>query len=261
MSKSGQAYTLLDDLFGPGTDLAMALLGLFILGSALSSKQEEQDRQYAADVRGRQRAVVIEAALEYGTSFDSIRSHVKSALYTYRIPLRLSTGSVDTLSVSTTDNNYTQRFTFGASVLFDPGSDHLNDERSGLLAKLGAAISKQPAWFTEIKIEGHADTDVPSKDSRFGSNLELASARSTAIWKCFKDRSNIDPLRFKMSVSSFGEYCPIQRGDSVNWGLESNLMANADSTMKSRNRRIEIVLVYKNEGDTVSSRMVGIRNE
>ena len=50
-----------------------------------------------------------------------------------------------------------------------------------------------------------------------------------------------------MSATSFGKYKPVGRDVISDFNLEQLKQANATEELKARNRRIEIVLFYKNE--------------
>ena len=78
-----------------------------------------------------------------------------------------------------------------------------------------------------INVEGHTDDD-PINTPRYPSNWELSSARAIAVLRLFVDRLNIDPQ--KLLATGYGEFHPVG-------GNETDLG-------RSKNRRIEIILVY-----------------
>jgi hypothetical protein len=57
----------------------------------------------------------------------------------------------------------------------------------------------------------------------------------------------IDPSRHFMSATSFGEYKPVGRSETdLNYSREQILAANANNFLKSKNRRVELLVFYRN---------------
>lgn len=136
-----------------------------------------------------------------------------------------------------------QRITFSDKVLFEP--DHIEIKREGeqVLHVVGSKLRDQLHLIREIQIQGHADT-IPSK--RYASNVELAANRAISVFEFLKDKVGIQPTERLMSVTSFGEYQSVQRsGQDQPYTTEKLLADNLNDNQRRRNRRIELVLIYR----------------
>ena len=111
-----------------------------------------------------------------------------------------------------------------------------------MLRVVGSKLRDQLQLIREIQIQGHADT-VPSK--RYASNVELAANRAIAVFKFLQDKVGIQPSEHLMSVTSFGEYKSVQRGEVASYTQEQLNADNISDEFKRRNRRIELVLIYR----------------
>ena len=136
-----------------------------------------------------------------------------------------------------------QIITFSDKVLFDSDEYLLKDDGKIILSVVSNAIKGNLDYIQEIQIQGHADTDG---GSRYGSNLKLASLRAISVHE-FLQSDGIDPVNSLMSITSFGEYKPIQRRNGEKYIMDTLKQANSSSELKAKNRRIEILLFYKNE--------------
>ena len=109
-------------------------------------------------------------------------------------------------------------------ILFDPNMAEIRDENRDVLLKISTLFDLLPDRI--IRVEGHTAT---GPDINFPSSWELGSARAVNVVRFFQNDGNIDPSR--MVAVSFGEYRP--------------LASNETEEGKSRNRRIEIVLLQR----------------
>jgi chemotaxis protein MotB len=112
-------------------------------------------------------------------------------------------------------------------ILFASGSAELKPDGRAVLKKLAAQILKIPDQ--RVRVEGHTD-NVPISTPKFPSNWELSAARAAQVVRSFED-SGLDPTR--LEAIGFGPNRPIED--------------NATPEGRSRNRRIEIVLVPLSE--------------
>ena len=108
-------------------------------------------------------------------------------------------------------------------VLFASGSATLGQEGRAVVGQVGGVL----ADFEDrrFQVEGHTD-NVPIATERFPSNWELSSARSLAVVKLLAQQG-VAPEN--LSGAAYGEFQPIAPND--------------DRTSRSRNRRIEIVML------------------
>ena len=136
-----------------------------------------------------------------------------------------------------------QRITFSDKVLFEPDHIELKPEGRQVLEVVGSNLRNQLQLIKEIQIQGHADT-IPSK--RYSSNVELAANRAIAVFEFLKDKVGIQPAERLMSITSFGEYKSVQRsGQDQPYTTQKLVADNSSDELRRRNRRIELVLIYR----------------
>ena len=136
-----------------------------------------------------------------------------------------------------------QRITFSDKILFLQDSDRLNNIGQEVLQVVGESLKQQLPSIREIQIQGHADTD---RSRKFPSNLHLASARAISVYIFVQEAVGISPAEHLMSVTSFGEYRPVQRSDKdSSYDLAQLQRDNSTPESKGRNRRIELLLLYR----------------
>ncbi len=161
----------------------------------------------------------------------------------------------NTYGISTTNNsNYDvqiqnelnfQRITFSDKLLFLPDQTEINSNGQAVLDAVGEILKNQLSAIKEIQIQGHADT---LKSNKFKSNTQLAASRAIAVLEYLQDKNKvgIDPSTHLMSATSFGEFKPVQRNsETVEYDWDKITQDNADEILRSRNRRIELVLIYQ----------------
>lgn len=134
-----------------------------------------------------------------------------------------------------------QTITFSDKVLFDSGESDIKPAGYDILNAVGPVIGKNLDNIGEIQVQGHADITF---DDDF--NLQLASARAMAVYKFLQVNVGIDPAQHLMSATSFGKYKPVSREPGQDYSLSALQEANSNEELKAKNRRIEIVLFYKN---------------
>ena len=120
-------------------------------------------------------------------------------------------------------SNQGAHITFEDFLLFDFGKAEINPVGLALLDKLADLIQKVPY---PVRVEGHTD-NVPIHTARFPSNWELSIARAVSVVKYFAESGKINPQR--LSAVGYGETRPVA--------------ANDTAMNRTRNRRVEIVLV------------------
>ena len=116
--------------------------------------------------------------------------------------------------------------TFVAEVLFDSGKAELKSTAIEALDKVGSVI-KQKVADRDIGIEGHTDNQ-PIRVSGWKSNWELSTARAISVLHSLEN-AGVKPNR--MVASGYGEYRPV--------------VSNDDASGRSKNRRVEIVILPK----------------
>ncbi len=106
-------------------------------------------------------------------------------------------------------------------LLFESGSDDVNDRGEEAIAMLAAVLSNSDL---EVMVEGHTD-NVPIRTANYQDNWDLSVSRATGVTRILIDHG-IEPER--LIASGRGEFQPIADNQTVEG--------------KQKNRRTEIVL-------------------
>src|SRR4051794_36530511 len=117
-------------------------------------------------------------------------------------------------------------------VLFDSGQADLKPQAVPVLGKVAQIVAKEGRH--QVMVEGHTD-NVPIRDSVFPTNWELSTARASRVVR-FLISGGVAQTR--LSAGGYAALHPIASNDT------------ADG--RSRNRRVEIVLLRSGQG-TASS--------
>lgn len=131
-------------------------------------------------------------------------------------------------------NGNIQRLSFGEELLFDLGSDTLKTNGKLILNRcrsVFSALGNNSKLYDQIMIEGHTDSISIRKFNNLWKggirdNWDLSAARSNNVVRYFIANSNLDPALFSGAAYSWYQW-----------------KHHAQPPM-SRNRKIEIVLVY-----------------
>jgi chemotaxis protein MotB len=135
------------------------------------------------------------------------------------------------VSIKETDGN-SQEITLGSEALFQSGRADFSASGSRILSELVQHIvDADIRTLKEITVKGHTD-DVAIRNARFASNWELSTARATQVVRFLtgdgERHTGIDPRSVTLVAAGYGQFRPVDPAD------------------RSRNRRIEIRLVYTN---------------
>jgi chemotaxis protein MotB len=111
----------------------------------------------------------------------------------------------------------------GDTLLFESGTAEIRAAARPLFAVVAPLIKQTQRT---VIVEGHTD-NIPLRNSRFASNMELSAARAAAVFAYFVTEDLVNPDQ--LSTAGYGEYRPAA--------------SNAAPEGRSRNRRIEIIFV------------------
>ncbi len=112
-------------------------------------------------------------------------------------------------------------------VVFDPGQAVLKPPAVPLLTGVGHALQIDKTH--PIMVEGHTD-NVPISGSQFPSNWELSTARASVVVR-FLIHTGID--KFRLGAAGYANLYPVA--------------SNSTAIGRSKNRRVEIVLLRKDQ--------------
>lgn len=109
------------------------------------------------------------------------------------------------------------------NVIFEPGSAKLRPESYPMLDRVAELIDKVE---NRVQVEGHT-CDLNPRNSKYPTNWELSTARSTTVLRYLVEEKGLPADRF--SAAGYGSVRPI--------------MPNNSDSNRCRNRRVEIILV------------------
>jgi chemotaxis protein MotB len=132
------------------------------------------------------------------------------------------------VSVNTLVEERGLTITFKNDVFFDSGQDALKKEMKEGLNKIALLINKVD---NPIVIEGHTDNVPISSKHDFASNWQLSAARDANVAQYLVEQGKVDGGR--ISAIGYGEYRPVA--------------SNQTSEGRSKNRRVDIIILYHND--------------
>lgn len=195
----------------------------------------DRDSEYITSIRKQQLEIIHAIAGNYTNStLDSIDKNNYHIFF----------GEKDNIPDITIHNDVTlQRISFGNHILFESDEPDLKPKGKKALRVAGRAIKSKIKYIEEMLIHGHTD-----RDGERDYNLYLGSKRAVSVFIFLVDDVKINPYKNLMSATSFGFYKPFSRKESdTNFSKERVDYANSTEKRKSRNRRIDIVLNYRED--------------
>lgn len=111
----------------------------------------------------------------------------------------------------------------GDTLLFESGTAEIRTATRPMFAAVASMIKKTQR---SVIIEGHTD-NLPLRNPRYASNIELSAARAGAVFAFFMAEDHVSPDQ--LSTAGYGEYRPVS--------------SNASPEGRARNRRIDIIFV------------------
>ena len=231
--------------FSIGTDDLRAKLTEIQGEMAKVEKEQKEIAEAIAKVEEKQEAIIKAIAAAYEVEWEDVNkwNDPESKTNFFEIPIYLENGDYTEIQIQ---NEATlQRYSFSDRILFEPDRYDLKEEGKETLQDVGREIEKNLKDIKEIQIQGHADPDPPAF---VPSNLHLGALRAIEVYKFLQRSIRIDPAKYLMSATSFGEYKPVQRStDDRTYNLQKLRQDNRTRRLKSENRRIEILLFYRFE--------------
>ncbi len=146
-------------------------------------------------------------------TYDTLMADMKGEIEQGQVTI---TKLADRLSVSMVDR-----------ILFPSGEAEITPAGLKVLQRVGDVLKK--AENKVVRVEGHTD-NVPISDKlaeRFPTNWELSTARASNVVRFLQEKVAIEPAR--LEAVGLSEFHPVA--------------GNATAQGRSRNRRIEIVLL------------------
>ena len=134
------------------------------------------------------------------------------------------------------ENKRGLKMTFPSNAFFAIGSADIQETSKEILLNILNILNEIEYKSYKIAVEGHTD-DVPINTEKFPSNWELSSARGGSVVN-FMTSHNFD--KYKIKVSGYADTRPVEV-------VSENMTDSEKYIARSKNRRIEIQLIYYNE--------------
>jgi flagellar motor protein MotB len=247
----GDDKTHFDFNFWPSvSDLMLGVVLIFVVVMYVNAAKTRGSVD-PTSLRKAQDGVLNALSMEYDTS-GVVGSNGERTSYFFKKSRKISAkdASSDSADIQVKSTLERQDISFSEGVLFKKNKYDLDEDGKEVLLSIGPVLKEQANKhrIKEIQILGHADSD-PIAGGR--TNLELAADRAMAVYDFLRRDVEVDPVKCLMSATSFGEFKPVGRAVGDTTFTEQKLAEkNADEAKKTRNRRIEIRLLYTVE-DTV----------
>jgi chemotaxis protein MotB len=119
---------------------------------------------------------------------------------------------------------------FKDNIFFDSGKAEVRNEMKDKLNSIASVLNKMDNY---VRVEGHTD-NVPISTREFSSNWQLSAIRASNVTEYLIKYAHMAPE--KLSSIGYGEYRPIESNDS--------------EAGRSKNRRIDIVLLNSKYNDS-----------
>ena len=203
----------------------VGIVGILIAGAGCgqTKKLRQENQQLNETISGLQQenADLSSKASRYESEvnrLENTRRDLEAKLKGTGATVRIKNGTVSVL--------------LPGAVLFDSGQTTLRPQSKATLKKI-AGILKTSAAGEIVRIEGHTDNDpVLRQKDKYKTNWELSAARAAAVLHYMVEECGVSPTR--VYIAGFGQYQP--------------LADNKSKTGKSKNRRVEFVIVPRGGG-------------
>ncbi|WP_419860426.1 OmpA/MotB family protein [Candidatus Palauibacter sp.] len=136
------------------------------------------------------------------------------------------------------DDDLSQRIRVTGELVFEECRDDLRPTGRELLMTLGTTLGRNQSFFESVQVEGHADRQGPTgivcQQAGIEDNWQLSAQRATEVVRLFSSSELFEAAQ--LSSVGRGEYHPLSDP------------SDTTATALSRDRRIEIVLRYSQQG-------------
>lgn len=217
------------------SDLITLLFVLFVVMYAISTTDvrkfvalaQSVSAAFNADIMSGQQAITItdgqdmaiqqEQSNSGTTAVQSDLKAIKAALEDYAIGQGLG-GEVE---VGMSPDGIVIRL--NDALLFSSGRAHLDEHAVKLVGQVAEIVRPLP---NQVRIEGNTDDQAPN-GGLYASNWELSSARALAVLAALAN-AGIAPDR--LGATGYAQYNPV--------------VPNSSEASRSKNRRVDIVILY-----------------
>ena len=140
-------------------------------------------------------------------------------------------------------------------IRFAVGDASITDQGRRDLQLIAPVLMKKFELLDSIEVEGHSDDQALSPGGLFASNWELSAARAGTVVRFLRDQYPTQLPPWKIKATGRSMYCPSNWEEKQFGQLKGNQVvqdppyvkaANRTATLQEHNRRIEILLNYRN---------------
>lgn len=205
LESSGKAWVVL-------SDVALAMLFVMLL-FVLAQFLHYQKISILETIAARQDTVAtgVRAAVDAALAADVLDGSTAAAVTIERL------------------DDYRQRISFQSEALFLPCRFEFSRNSKGgdLVNVVGRELAAHESFFVSVQIEGHTDNRPATNCDAVQDNWQLSSRRATSTLALLR---NIGIAGDRLASVGHGEFQPID--------------SDTTELARSRNRRIELVLLY-----------------
>ena len=167
-----------------------------------------------------------------------VQEEIERRKHLVAVQIRAEAGRREGIDVEVvSEDGLSQRIRVTGELVFEECRDDLRPTGRELLIVLGAVLGDQESYFESVQVEGHADrqgvTGIVCQQAGIEDNWQLSARRATEVVRLFSSSSLLQNAR--LSSVGRGEFHPSNPSDTTALAL-------------ARDRRIEIVLRYSQEG-------------
>lgn len=170
---------------------------------------------------------------QMGSSFETLPSEDKGRGMAKAIREAKSVfePEVKTRKVRVTYNERGIVISLSADAYFKPASAELDIESARtVLEKLSVLLSRSYLANRQVQIEGHTDNTATDPEGPWPTNWELGSGRAMTVLNYLVD---FGAKPDNLSAITYGEYKPV--------------FPNVEEEHRAKNRRVDVVIMRKNE--------------
>ena len=180
---------------------------------------------------------ILAQFLKYEQIF--VQEEIERRKHLVAVQIRAEAGRREGIDVEVvSEDGLSQRIRVTGELVFEECRDDLRPTGRELLIVLGAVLGDQESYFESVQVEGHADrqgvTGIVCQQAGIEDNWQLSARRATEVVRLFSSSSLLQNAR--LSSVGRGEFHPLSDP------------SDTTALALARDRRIEIVLRYSQEG-------------
>lgn len=214
------------------SDLITLLLAFFIVMYSMSNQDLEKFRALAGSMREvfnpQAQASGLQQSQQPGPPTEFPQGSLSEDFAFIRAQMLTfaeATGLGDSVEVTTRPEGVA--IVLSSTAIFASGRAELGERAYPVLEKVAEILAP---LRNQVRVEGHTDS-LPTTSSGYASNWELSAARAVSVVRYLTESAGLAPERF--SAIGCGEHRPVAENNTAEG--------------RSKNRRVEILVIYPRE--------------